>query len=92
MNARILIVEDEEPLTMLLRYNLEAEGYEVETAARGDEADTRLKESSPDLIVLDDQNARAHRFAYLVSPTRKAAMVVVSPFGRWSAIGRPSMM
>ena len=24
MNARILIVEDEEPLTMLLRYNLEA--------------------------------------------------------------------
>src|ERR1019366_7865133 len=41
MNARILIVEDEEPLTMLLRYNLEAEGYAVETAARGDEADTR---------------------------------------------------
>src|SRR5689334_9007588 len=53
MNARILIVEDEEPLTMLLRYNLEAEGYEVETSARGDEADTRLKESTPDLIVLD---------------------------------------
>ena len=53
MNARILIVEDEEPLTMLLRYNFEAEGYEVETAARGDEADTRLKEMTPDLVVLD---------------------------------------
>ena len=53
MSARILIVEDEEPLTMLLRYNLEAEGYEVETAARGDEADTRLKEATPDLVVLD---------------------------------------
>src|SRR6187431_2851306 len=53
MTARILIVEDEEPLTMLLRYNLEAEGYEVETAARGDEADTKLKEAAPDLIVLD---------------------------------------
>ncbi|MGC1772243.1 MAG: response regulator, partial [Pseudolabrys sp.] len=52
MTARILIVEDEEPLTMLLRYNLEAEGYEVETSARGDEADTRLKESTPDLVVL----------------------------------------
>ena len=38
---------------MLLRYNLEAEGYEVETSARGDEADTRLKETTPDLIVLD---------------------------------------
>ena len=53
MNARILIVEDEEPLTMLLRYNLEAEGYEVDTAARGDDADTKLKESTPDLVVLD---------------------------------------
>ena len=53
MSARILIVEDEEPLTMVLRYNLEAEGYEVETAGRGDEADTRLRESTPDLIVLD---------------------------------------
>src|SRR6201993_1142238 len=53
MSARILIVEDEEPLTMLLRYNLEAEGYEVDTAARGDDADTRLKESTPDLVVLD---------------------------------------
>jgi two-component system phosphate regulon response regulator PhoB len=53
MGARILIVEDEEPLTVLLRYNLEAEGYEVEVAVRGDEAEMRLKESPPDLVVLD---------------------------------------
>ena len=37
MNASILIVEDEEALTLLLRYNLETQGYEVETIARGDE-------------------------------------------------------
>jgi two-component system phosphate regulon response regulator PhoB len=53
MSARIMIVEDEEPLTLLLRYNLEAEGYEVETVARGDDADTRLREHIPDLVVLD---------------------------------------
>jgi two-component system phosphate regulon response regulator PhoB len=53
MAARILIVEDEEPLMLLLRYNLEAEGYEVETVARGDEADLRLRETVPDLVVLD---------------------------------------
>ena len=53
MGARILIVEDEEPLTLLLRYNLEAEGYEVDTAARGDDGDVKLKESAPDLVVLD---------------------------------------
>ncbi|MGE3988664.1 phosphate regulon transcriptional regulator PhoB [Pseudorhodoplanes sp.] len=52
-NARILIVEDEEPLSLLLRYNLETEGYDVETVARGDDADTRLRESTPDLVVLD---------------------------------------
>src|SRR5262245_8687098 len=53
MSARILIVEDEEPLTLLLRYNLEAEGYEVEAVARGDDADNRLKERLPDLVMLD---------------------------------------
>ena len=50
---RILIVEDEEPLTLLLRYNLEAEGYSVETVARGDDAELRLREIVPDLVLLD---------------------------------------
>jgi two-component system phosphate regulon response regulator PhoB len=49
----ILIVEDEEPLTLVLRYNLEAEGYEVESAARGDDAELRLRERLPDLLILD---------------------------------------
>src|SRR5436309_8912997 len=53
MSARIMVVEDEEALTTLLRYNLDAEGYEVETVGRGDDADTRLKERVPDLVVLD---------------------------------------
>ncbi|GGH09533.1 DNA-binding response regulator [Alsobacter metallidurans] len=49
----ILIVEDEEALTLLLRYNLEAEGYQVDAVARGDEADIRIRERTPDLILLD---------------------------------------
>jgi two-component system, OmpR family, phosphate regulon response regulator PhoB len=53
MNPSILIVEDEEALTLLLRYNLEAAGYDVESVARGDEADLRLREAVPDLIILD---------------------------------------
>src|SRR5215211_8385557 len=53
MKPNILIVEDEEALVLLLRYNLEAEGYGVETVARGDEADLLLKERSPDLVILD---------------------------------------
>ncbi|WP_029351414.1 phosphate regulon transcriptional regulator PhoB [Bosea sp. 117] len=53
MPTNILIVEDEEPLTLLLRYNLESEGYSVESVGRGDEAETRLRESVPDLVILD---------------------------------------
>jgi two-component system phosphate regulon response regulator PhoB len=53
MNPNILIVEDEEALTLLLRYNLEAAGYDVETVARGDDADLKLKERLPDLVILD---------------------------------------
>jgi two-component system phosphate regulon response regulator PhoB len=53
MATHILIAEDEEPLTLLLRYNLEAEGYAVDSVARGDEADLRLREQVPDLLLLD---------------------------------------
>jgi CheY-like chemotaxis protein len=45
VSTRILLVEDEEPLTLLIRYNLEAEGYEVDAVARGDDADLRLREA-----------------------------------------------
>ncbi len=50
---RILVVEDEAALGLLLSYNLEAEGYVVERVERGDEAELRLEESPPDLVILD---------------------------------------
>jgi len=50
---RILIVEDEADLSLLLGYNLEAEGYVVENVERGDEAELRLAENAPDLVILD---------------------------------------
>jgi two-component system phosphate regulon response regulator PhoB len=48
-----MIVEDEEPLVLLLRYNLEADGYDVDSCGRGDEAEIRLMEDQPDLLILD---------------------------------------
>jgi two-component system, OmpR family, phosphate regulon response regulator PhoB len=50
---RILIVEDEIDVALLISYNLEAEGYVVESVGRGDEAELRLAESVPDLLILD---------------------------------------
>ncbi|MGB0087562.1 MAG: phosphate regulon transcriptional regulator PhoB [Rhodomicrobiaceae bacterium] len=53
MTAKILLVEDEEPLALLLRYNFEAEGFKVKVVHRGDEAEIAVFEDQPDLIVLD---------------------------------------
>ena len=50
---RILVVEDDDALTLLLRYNLEAAQHSVDTVARGDEAAIKLSESPPDLVILD---------------------------------------
>jgi two-component system, OmpR family, phosphate regulon response regulator PhoB len=50
---KIAVVEDEEALSVLLRYNLEAEGYQVETFSRGDEAEAALRDPVPDLLILD---------------------------------------
>jgi two-component system, OmpR family, phosphate regulon response regulator PhoB len=53
MPMNVMVVEDEEALSTLLRYNLEAEGYKVDAVMRGDEAEIRLKEAVPDLVLLD---------------------------------------
>jgi two-component system phosphate regulon response regulator PhoB len=53
MPLRMMIVEDDEALVELLRYNFCAAGYAVETVMQGDEAEARLKESMPDLLILD---------------------------------------
>ncbi|MGE5513257.1 MAG: phosphate regulon transcriptional regulator PhoB [Bacteroidota bacterium] len=53
MAARILIIEDESALVVLLRYNLEAEGYQVRVATTGEEAKLLLGEERPDLVILD---------------------------------------
>lgn len=50
---RILIVDDEEDLLELLRYNLEKEGYQVFSAATGEVAVQLATDKIPDLILLD---------------------------------------
>jgi DNA-binding response OmpR family regulator len=55
MSSRIWIVEDEENLVRGLRFNLEAEGYEIEAFRAAEEALKRIRGggSLPELIVLD---------------------------------------
>ena len=50
---RVLVVEDEPVIALGLRDSLEAEGYAVEVAAEGREAEARAREGGFELIVLD---------------------------------------
>ncbi|MGD8786848.1 MAG: response regulator [Phycisphaerales bacterium] len=49
----ILIVDDEEDVLELVRYNLDKNGYKVETAISGEEALTKARTKLPDLMILD---------------------------------------
>ena len=49
----ILVVEDEEDIRELLKYNLEKEGYQVFGAATGEEGLRAVRDRPPDLILLD---------------------------------------
>ena len=53
MAKTILIIEDEEPLAMLLSYHLEKEGYEVATVANGLNAVSEVERLMPSVILLD---------------------------------------
>ena len=49
----ILIVDDEEDVLELVRYNLDKNGYNTETATTGEEALTKARAKLPDLVILD---------------------------------------
>jgi two-component system alkaline phosphatase synthesis response regulator PhoP len=51
--SKILIVDDEEDIRVLVRFHLEKEGHEIEEAKNGREAVAKAKEFRPDLILMD---------------------------------------
>jgi DNA-binding response OmpR family regulator len=50
---RLLVVDDEKNLLLLYKSELQADGYAVDTADRGEDALRRLEEKEYDLVVLD---------------------------------------
>jgi two-component system alkaline phosphatase synthesis response regulator PhoP len=59
---RILVIEDEPQMLLGLRDNLELEGYEVQTAADGDEGLQKALAFQPDLVILDVMLPRKNGF------------------------------
>jgi two-component system alkaline phosphatase synthesis response regulator PhoP len=50
---KVLVIDDEEDIRAILRYNLEKEGYEVLTASDGHQGVEIAESAHPDLILLD---------------------------------------
>ena len=53
VRPRVLVVEDEQALVELLRYNLEQAGYNVSVALDGEEALAVVRDEVPDIVLLD---------------------------------------
>ncbi|WWL93910.1 response regulator YycF [Pediococcus acidilactici] len=50
---KILVVDDEKPISDIVKFNLDKEGYDVVTAYDGEEALEKVESEKPDLILLD---------------------------------------
>lgn len=77
-NARILVVDDEEDLCEILKFNLENEGYEVDTANSAEEA-LKLDLSKYDLLLLDVMMGEisGFRMANMLKKDKKTANIPV---------------
>lgn len=53
MANKILVVDDEKPISDIVKFNLKKEGYDVVTAYDGEEALVKVESEHPDLILLD---------------------------------------
>ncbi|WP_343681420.1 response regulator transcription factor [Chryseobacterium arthrosphaerae] len=70
MKTKVLLVEDEAVLAMVVKETLEMNGFEIEVASNGVEGWTRFKNSQPDICVIDVMMPRKDGFS-LVEDIRK---------------------
>ena len=50
---KVLIIEDEKPISDIIKFNLEKDGFEVEVAYDGEEGLEKIRTLNPDLVLLD---------------------------------------
>lgn len=62
---KILVVDDERPIAEIIKYNLQKEGFEVQTAYDGEEAIKMVHKMNPELIILDIMLPKKNGFEVL---------------------------
>src|SRR4051812_45785309 len=81
---RVLVVDDEENLRIVLRTLLKRQGYEVETAASGEEALALVDSFGPDVIITDVRMPKMgglDLLATLKAKGNEATVIVMSAYG-----------
>lgn len=74
MNVKILLIDDEEPICEILKYNLEKEGYEVDCAYSAEEAlDLDLRQYSLCLVDIMMERLSGYDFAKAVRKNPETA-------------------
>lgn len=74
---KILVVDDERPIAEIIKYNLQKEGYEVNTAYDGDEAIKMVHKTNPELIILDIMLPKKNGFDVLKEIRMEFVMPVI---------------
>lgn len=77
MNNKILIVDDEQAISEIIKYNLESSGFEVELAEDGIQCLEKLEESEFDLVILDVMMPRLDGFGALKEIRKNSKIPVI---------------
>lgn len=76
-NRKILVVDDEKPISDIIKFNLVKEGFNVITAYDGEEAVAKVKQSQPDLVLLDVMLPKLDGFQVLRKIREQYAIPVI---------------
>jgi two-component system response regulator AtoC len=83
---RILVVDDEENLRLVLRTLLRRAGYDVETASTGEEALERVESFGPDVVLTDVRMPRMSGLDLLTALKAKASLAVVIVMSAYGSV------
>jgi len=74
---KILVVDDERPIAEIIKYNLQKEGFEVQTAYDGEEALKAVHKFNPELVILDIMLPKKNGFEVLKEVRMEFVMPVI---------------